>query len=274
LAWLDVVVTTDPRVAFKDVDVALLIGSMPREEGMSRRDLLKENVKIFKEQGKILNEVAKKTVKVLVVGNPANTSCWITMLHAPSIPKENFSALTRLDENRALSILSRKILVPSNHLANVIIWGNHSPTQFPDAQRAIILDSPKWGATRPLSEFMLDVGWLRGGFISEVQEQEAVVIATRESSGAISAAYAIACHMHDWWCGAREKVIVSMAVSSDGSYGIPEGVVFSFPVTCKNGRYFIQKDFELDDFAKEKLQANLQELLDEQQEALAAIKEV
>ena len=264
--------TSDPRVAFKDIDVALLIGSMPRKEGMSRRDLLQANVKIFEEQGRMLNEVAKKNVKVLVVGNPANTNCWVTIYHAPSIPKENFSALTRLDQNRAVSILARKIGINPKNVFNVIIWGNHSSTQFPDTQRAMILDCPKPGQTCLLSKSVQDIEWLHGNFVSEVQERGAAVIAARKLSSAMSAARAITCHMHDWWCGTRENELTSMSVPSDGSYGIPEGVVFSFPVTCRNGHYSIFKGVDLDDFSKQKLQLTLKELLEEQQEALMAIK--
>lgn len=246
---------------------------MPRKEGMSRRDLLKANVAIFKEQGLILNELAKKTVKVLVVGNPANTNCWITMKYASSIPKENFSALTRLDQNRAVSSVARKIGVNPKNVMNMVIWGNHSSTQFPDARCAMILDYPKPGQISSLTSILNDLEWLRNDFILGVQERGAAVIAARKLSSALSASRAITNHMHDWWFGTRENEIISMAVASDGSYGIPEGIIFSFPVTCKEGRYFIHKDEKLDDFSKQKLQLTLNELLEEQQEALMAVSE-
>ncbi|VEL31162.1 unnamed protein product [Protopolystoma xenopodis] len=195
--------TDDPLVAFKDADCAILVGAMPRKEGMERKDLLKANVKIFKEQGIALDKVAKKTVKVLVVGNPANTNCLICSHFAPSIPKENFSALTRLDHNRALAQVSRKLNIPITDVRNVIIWGNHSVTQFPDVAHATVkighLDE---GAVKAIA----DDNWIKKEFLITVQKRGGVVLAARKSSSAMSAAKAAVDHMRSWWSGTPEVI--------------------------------------------------------------------
>jgi malate dehydrogenase len=262
----EVVASTKEEVAFKDIDVALLVGAMPRREGMERKDLLRANVKIFKSQGRALDQYAKKTVKVVVVGNPANTNSLVASKYAPSIPKQNFSALTRLDMNRAQAQIAAKVGVPVNHVRRAVIWGNHSNTQFADAGPALVklLDGNEVSA----HDAIKDDAWVKGDFLKCVQTRGAEVIKARKLSSAMSAAKAICDHMRDWWHGTDNWV--SMAVYSDGSYGQPKDIMFSFPVTIDSHRnWHIVQDINLDNFAQGKLKLTADELLAEKNDALA-----
>jgi len=263
---VDVVPTTDESVAFKDVDVAILVGSFPRKQGMERSELLAKNGSIFEKQGKAIEKLASRNVKVLVVGNPANTNCLICRHFAPSIPDENWSALTRLDQHRASSQIASKLGVPVETVKNVIIWGNHSATQFPDVSHAYLLNDPSRGPF-PVNK-LLDKKYVQEEFIKTVQQRGATVINQRGNSSALSAAEAITSHMRDWWSGTKPGEFVSMGVISDGSYGQPKGIVFSFPVVIRNGRYHIVQGLHLDDFAKSLLKITADELLLERKIAL------
>ncbi|XP_029648735.1 malate dehydrogenase, cytoplasmic [Octopus sinensis] len=259
--------TADTDVGFKDIDVALLVGAMPRREGMERKDLLASNVKIFKSQGQALDKYAKKSVKVVVVGNPANTNALICMKYAPSIPPQNFSALTRLDQNRAQYQIANKCGVSAHDVHNVIIWGNHSSTQYPDISHATVKLS---SGTKSVKDAVKDDKYLKNDFLKCVQERGAAVIKARKLSSAMSAAKAICDHVHDWWHGVPKGNYVSMAVCSDGSYGIEKGLMFSFPVTTHSDHtYEIVKDLAIDDFSRSKLDITLKELLDERDLALS-----
>merc|ERR1719369_782879 len=215
--------------AFAGVDYALLVGAMPRREGMERKDLLAANVKIFKSQGEALDQHAKKSVKILVVGNPANTNALMCSHYAPSIPKENFSAMTRLDHNRASAQLANKVGAKVKNVKKVIIWGNHSSTQYPDASHAVVLNRSLQG--------LVDQTWIQNEFVPTVQKRGAAVIAARKLSSAMSAAKAASDHMKSWFSSTPADDWVSMGVFSDGSYGTPEGVMFSFPVIIKEGEW-------------------------------------
>lgn len=265
-----VVPTADPAAAFKDVEAAFLVGAMPRKQGMERKDLLSANVKIFKSQGQALDKYAKKSVLVLVVGNPANTNALICSKYAPSIPKENFSAMTRLDQNRAQSLLASRLKVPVDKVKKVTIWGNHSSTQFPDAANATANIN---GKETPIPQAINDDAWLQGDFIKTVQTRGAAVIAARKMSSAMSAAKAAGDHMHDLWLGTAAGETVSMGVVSDGSYEVPADVVFSFPVTIKNKKWTIVQGLPVSDFAREKLTATGNELLEEKEEALSVCED-
>lgn len=267
----EVIPTADPAVGFKDVDAAFLVGAMPRKEGMERKDLLAANVKIFKAQGQALDQHAKKTVKVLVVGNPANTNSLICSKYAPSIPPANFSAMTRLDQNRAQAQIANCLGVPVNNVNKVTIWGNHSSTQFPDVANATVVTAN--GETKSVFDAINDQAWLNGDFISTVQKRGAAVIAARKLSSAMSAAKAAADHMKDWWNGTSEGSWVSMAVFSDGSYNTPVGVMYSFPVRCNKGQWEIVQGLNLDEFARGKLDLTSKELLEEREEALAVCQD-
>lgn len=261
--------TASPEEAFKDVAAAFLVGAMPRKEGMERKDLLAANVRIFKEQGQALDKVARKDVKVLVVGNPANTNAIICSKYAPSIPKENFTAMTRLDQNRAQSQLAAKIGVPVKDVKNVIIWGNHSSTQFPDPSNAIVTIG---GVQKPVPAAINDEEYLKGAFVTTVQKRGAAVIAARKMSSALSAAKAASDHMKDWFLGSGDRW-VSMGVVSNGAYGTPADVVFSFPVTTSNGKWKIVEGLTVSDFARVMLDATGKELAEEKEEALAVCKD-
>lgn len=263
-----VIPTDDPAVAFKDVSAAFLVGAMPRREGMERKDLLSANVKIFKVQGEALDKHAKKDVKVLVVGNPANTNALVCSRYAPSIPKENFTAMTRLDQNRAQAQIAAKVGVPVGEVSNVIIWGNHSSTQFPDALHAKVNVNGKEVAA---PEAIKDADWIKSTFVSTVQKRGAAVINARKMSSAMSAAKAACDHMRDWFTGTAPGKFVSMGVVSDGSYGTPKDVVFSFPVTIQGGKWQIVQGLPVDEFGKKMLAATGKELEDERQEAVAVI---
>jgi len=261
----DVVATDDPEVAFKDIDSAFLVGAMPRREGMERKDLLAANVKIFKAQGQALDKFAKKSVKILVVGNPANTNALMCSHYAPTIPKENFSAMTRLDHNRASAQIANKVGAKVADVKKVIIWGNHSSTQFPDAAHATINGQPASG--------QLNEDWIQNEFVPTVQKRGAAVIAARKLSSAMSAAKAASDHMKSWFSGTPADDWVSMGVFSDGSYSTPVGVMFSFPVTIKDGKWAIVMGLEIGEFAKGKLELTAKELCEERDEALAVCSE-
>ncbi len=245
----------DAMTAFKYVDVALLVGARPRGPGMERKDLLEANGAIFTVQGRALDAVASRDVKVLVVGNPANTNAYIAMKSAPSLPRENFTAMLRLDHNRALSQLAAKSGKPVDSIEKLIVWGNHSPTMYPDYRFATI-----GGAPAP--SLVNDQEWYRNTFIPTVGKRGAAIIEARGLSSAASAANAAIDHMHDWVLGSNGKW-VTMGVPSDGSYGIPDGVMYGVPVICANGKYTVIKDLEIDEFSRSKMDATLKELEDE-----------
>jgi malate dehydrogenase len=247
--------TADPKVAFKDAELALLAGARPRGPGMERKDLLLENAKIFTEQGKALNEVAHREIKVLVVGNPANTNAYIAMKSAPSLPKKNFTAMLRLDHNRAASQLAAKAGVPVDSIEKLIVWGNHSPTMYPDYRFAT-----SGGAA--LKARINDENWNRTTFIPTVGKRGAAVIAARGLSSAASAANAAIDHVRDWLAGSGGKW-VTMGVASDGSYGIPQDIIYGFPVTTAGGEYQLVRELEIDEFSREKMNATLKELEEE-----------
>ena len=250
-----VVQSDDPKVAFKDVDIALLVGARPRSKGMERKDLLEANGAIFTTQGKALNEVASRDVKVLVVGNPANTNAYIAMKSAPDLPAKNFTAMLRLDHNRALSQLAAKTGKPVDSIEKLVVWGNHSPTMYPDYRFASISGSPA-------SEVVNDQDWYENTFISTVGKRGAAIIEARGLSSAASAAGAAIDHVRDWVLGTNGKW-TTMGVPSDGSYGIPEGVIYGVPTTCENGEYTVIKDLEIDTFSRSKMDATLAELEEE-----------
>jgi len=259
--------TTDIKEAFTGVDVAVLVGSFPRKDGMERKDLLAKNAAIFREQGKALNDYASRNVKVLVVGNPANTNALIAMSCAPSLPRENFTALTRLDHNRAKNQIARKLGVNSACIRNIIIWGNHSSTQYPDVNHGYVCDYPVRGIQDGVRSVINDDKWIQETFIPAVQKRGAAIIKARKLSSAASAANAIVDHLRDWLIGTPSGEIVSMAVPSDGSYDIPAGVIYSFPCVCSNGKYSIVQGLKIDAFSREKMNATHQELLEERKEA-------
>ncbi|KAF5308900.1 hypothetical protein FQR65_LT00600 [Abscondita terminalis] len=264
-----VIPTADPAVAFKDVSAAFLVGAMPRKQGMERKDLLSANVKIFKEQGQALDVHARKDVKVLVVGNPANTNALVCSKYAPSISPENFTAMTRLDQNRARAAIASQAGVPVSCVSNVIIWGNHSSTQVPDASHAKV---NKNGAVMSAADAVPSEVWLKKEFVETVQKRGAAVIAARKMSSAMSAANAAADHMRDWFKGTSPNEFVCMGVISDGSYNTPKNVVYSFPVTIANGKWSIVQDLQIDDFFIEMLNATGKELEEERGEAFAVIQ--
>ncbi|XP_005098620.1 malate dehydrogenase, cytoplasmic [Aplysia californica] len=262
----NLVATDDPNVAFKDVDAAFMVGAMPRKEGMERKDLLKANVKIFKAQGQAMEKLAKKSVKVVVVGNPANTNACILSKYAPSIPKENFSCMTRLDQNRAQAQIAAKLNVSTEKVSNIIIWGNHSSTQFPDVAHA---KAEVQGKVVTVPEAVQDDNFLKNEFIKTVQQRGAAVIKARKLSSAMSAAKAACDHMRDWFIGTKGGNWVSMGVISDGSYGIKEGLMYSFPVTIENKKITIVQGLSINEFAREKMDATAKELEQELSDALA-----
>jgi len=259
--------TCDYKEAFTDADVCVLVGAFPRKKGMLRAELLKINAGIFKGQGEVMNECAKKTCKVLVVGNPANTNALICSTYAPSIPKENFTAMTRLDHHRALNQIADKIGCSAGKVKNVVIWGNHSKTQVPDLNHAVIEDIPADGFTTPVQVLVDDDKWCNGEFIENVQQRGAAIIEARGFSSAASAANAALAHVRDWFLGTPKGTWVSMAVPSDGSYGIPKGIIYSFPCICANGKYKIIQGLKIDKLKRELMDATAKELLDEAAEA-------
>lgn len=254
----DVVITDDANVAFTDINYALLVGSRPRGPGMERSDLLKVNGNIFTVQGKALNDKANRDVKVLIVGNPANTNAYIAMNSAPDLNPKQFSSMTRLDFHRAKSQLAIKTGVNIEAVKNIIIWGNHSSTQYPDISHATVNGKP--------AKSLVDQEWIVNEFIPTVQQRGAAIIKARGKSSAASAAFAVLSHMRDWANGTDEWV--SMSVCSDGSYGIKEGLMYSFPVTIKNGEYQIVQGLDIDDFSRARMLAS-QEELEQEREAVA-----
>jgi len=261
----EVVGTSDVAVAFANIDVAILVGAMPRKEGMERKDLLKANAKIFEVQGRALNEHAKKTCKVLVVGNPANTNCLIASRCAPSIPKENFTCMTKLDQNRAVSQVAMRLGVKTDAIKKVIIWGNHSSTQYPDLHHATVHLN---GQDIPAMEAIKDDNWIQGEFLKIVQTRGGAIIKARKLSSAMSAAKAICDHMRSWWFGTGDDY-VSMGIISDGSYGIPADIVYSFPLSIGNDKsYKIVQGLQITQFSREKMDQSAKELQDEMNVAL------
>mmetsp|Transcript_9188 Transcript_9188/g.27128 ORF Transcript_9188/g.27128 Transcript_9188/m.27128 type:complete len:332 (-) Transcript_9188:536-1531(-) len=260
-------VTSDPREAFKDCDYAVMLGAFPRKQGMERKDLLSKNAGIFAEQGKVLGEIGSPNCKIIVVGNPANTNAAILAKHAsPHIPRENITALTRLDHNRLHAQLAMRANVNVSDIRQAVIWGNHSSTQFPDPSRATIKGVPIKEALSSEE----DQAWLRGDMLPIVQKRGAAVIKARGLSSAMSAARAIYDHLHDLVIGADDWV--SMAVPSDGAYGVPDGLVYSFPIKCTGGgNYSIVKGLEVDDFSKKMMMATQDELVQELNDALSTL---
>jgi malate dehydrogenase len=252
----DTVITDDPRVAFDGVNIALLVGARPRTKGMERGDLLSANGGIFKPQGEAINAVAADDVRVLVVGNPANTNALIARTHAPDVPADRFTAMMRLDQNRALGQLSNKLGVPVSEITKVSIWGNHSATQYPDISHAEV-------SGKNAAEAVSDDTWVRDTFIPTVAKRGAAIIEARGASSAASAASAAIDHVYDWVHGTPEGDWTSAAVVSDGSYGVPEGLISSFPVVARNGKYEIVRGLEIDAFSRERIDASVRELIEE-----------
>jgi malate dehydrogenase len=247
--------TGDPKVAFKDADYALLVGARPRGPGMERKDLLLENAKIFIEQGKALDAAASRAIRVLVVGNPANTNAYIAMRSAPSLPKKNFTAMLRLDHNRALSQLAAKTGKPVGAIEKLIVWGNHSPTMYADYRFATV-------GGQSVKDLINDDNWNRNVFMPTVGKRGAAIIEARGMSSAASAANAAIDHVRDWTLGTGGRW-VTMGVASDGSYGIPQDVMYGVPVTTAGGEYTRVRDLTIDDFSREKMNATLKELEEE-----------
>lgn len=250
----EVIATDNPDVAFKDAECVLLVGSRPRGPGMERKDLLEANAAIFSVQGKSLNDNAAKNVRVLVVGNPANTNCLIAQRNAPDIDPRQFTAMTRLDHNRAMSQLAQKTGKHVNDVKGLAIWGNHSATQYPDIAHATVAGEAASG--------LVDQAWVEGEFITTVQQRGAAIIKARGLSSAASAANAAVEHMRDWFAGTNGEV-VSMGIYSDGSYGITERLIYSFPCVCENGDWKIVQDLEISDFSREKMSSTERELIEE-----------
>jgi malate dehydrogenase len=247
---------SDPTTAFKDTDYALLVGARPRGPGMERKDLLSANAQIFTAQGKALNAVASRRVKVLVVGNPANTNAWIAMKSAPDLPRRNFTAMLRLDHNRAASQIAAKTGKPVGSIEKLIVWGNHSPTMYPDYRFATI-------DGQPVKALINDEAWNRDVFLPTVGKRGAAIIEARGLSSAASAANAAIDHVRDWALGSNGKW-VTMGIPSDGQYGIPVDTIFGFPVVTRDGEYTLVEGLEIDDFSRERIQLTLKELLEEQ----------
>ena len=254
--------TSDPMVAFKDVDYALLVGAKPRGPGMERKDLLLENAKIFIEQGKALDAVASRDIRVLVVGNPANTNAYIAMKSAPSLPKKNFTAMLRLDHNRALSQLAARTGKPVGGIEKLVVWGNHSPTMYADYRFATV-------EGQSVKDLIGDESWNRTVFLPTVGKRGAAIIEARGLSSAASAANAAVDHVRDWIRGSNGKW-VTRGIASDGSYGIPEDVMYGFPVTTAGGEYTMVEGLPIDDFSRERMNATLKEL-EEERAGVAAL---
>ena len=250
-----VVTSDDPMIAFADADYALLVGAMPRKAGMERGDLLSANGGIFKPQGEALSEVANRGVKVLVVGNPANTNALIAQQNAPKLDAKQFTAMVRLDHNRALSQLSAKTGKPVSTIRKLTIWGNHSSTQYPDLSQTTVDGQPALS--------LVDQQWYESEFIPTVAKRGAAIIEARGASSAASAASAAIDHMRNWALGTPEGDWVSMGIPSDGSYGVPEGLIYGFPVTCQGGQYSVVQGLEVSDFSRRLMDATAQELTEE-----------
>lgn len=251
-----IVQSDDPMVAFKDADYALLVGARPRSKGMERKDLLEANAQIFTVQGAALNAVANPNVKVVVVGNPANTNALITQKSAPNLNPANITALLRLDHNRALSQAAQKTGIHTSAMRKMTVWGNHSVTQYPDLSQLEANGEKVWNAIN-------DQEWYENTFIPTVAKRGAAIIEARGFSSAASAANAAIEHIRDWVLGTPDGDWTTMGIPSDGSYGIPEGVIYGYPVTCKDGAYQIVQDLDVSDFSRQKMDATYQELLEE-----------
>jgi len=253
-----IIITEDPKIAFRDTEIALLIGARPRGKGMERKDLIAANGAIFSEQGRLLNEYAARHVKVLVVGNPANTNALIAMRNAPDLDPRNFTAMMRLDHNRAIAQVSLKLSQPIRDIKKMVVWGNHSSTQYPDLDHADIRG-------QLVRELLPDQEWVESVFIPTVQKRGAAVIEARGLSSAASAANSAISHMHDWMLSSLHNDWATMSVPSDGSYGIPEGVIYGFPVTCQNGHYKIVQGLSISALGHKHIQESYQELLEERE---------
>uniref|UniRef100_A0A7C9EAE6 Malate dehydrogenase n=1 Tax=Opuntia streptacantha TaxID=393608 RepID=A0A7C9EAE6_OPUST len=263
------VATTDVVEACKGVNIAVMVGGFPRKEGMERKDVMSKNVSIYKEQASALEQHAAENCKVLVVANPANTNALILKEFAPSIPEKNLTCLTRLDHNRALGQIAERLGVHVSDVKNVIIWGNHSSTQYPDVNHATVTTSE---GEKPVRELIADDKWLKTEFITTVQQRGAAIIKARKLSSALSAASAACDHIRDWVLGAPKGTWVSMGVYSDGSYGIQPGLIYSFPVTCQNGEWSIVQGLKIDNFSMEKMKATEEELIEEKELAYSYLK--
>ncbi|MEJ2454159.1 MAG: malate dehydrogenase [Candidatus Thiodiazotropha sp.] len=251
----DIVTTDDPAIGFRDTDYAILVGAKPRGKGMERKDLITENAKIFAKQGRAINDYGSPDVHVLVVGNPANTNALIAAANAPDLDRSQFTAMTRLDHNRALGQLANKTNTRVADITRMTVWGNHSMTQYPHIDHCLVEGKPVYD--------LVTRDWAIDHFIPRIQRRGAEIIEARGLSSAASAADAVVDHVHDWALGTREGDWVSMSIHSDGSYGIDEGVVFSYPVSCKDGQYEIVQGLELDDFSIARLKASERELREE-----------
>lgn len=265
-----IIISDDPKVAFKDTEVALLIGARPRSKGMERKDLIEANGAIFSAQGKLLNEYAARHVKVLVVGNPANTNALIAMKNAPDLDQRNFSAMMRLDHNRAIAQVAQKLFQPIRDIKKMVVWGNHSGTQYPDLDHASIRG-------RMVRDILLDQDgtaqqWVENVFIPTVQKRGTTVIEARGLSSAASAANAAILHMHDWMLSSHHNDWVTMSVPSDGSYKIPEGVIYGFPVNCKNGHYNIVQGLAISELGRKHMDESYRELVAEREHVQALLR--
>jgi malate dehydrogenase len=250
-----IITSDDLNVAFGDVEIAILVGAMPRTKGMERKDLLEANSRIFSAQGRALNDNASRNVRILVVGNPANTNALITSANAPDIDPRNITAMTRLDHNRAISQLADRTQTPARDIRRMTIWGNHSVTQYPDIRHTTVAGTPALD--------LIDRTWYESLFIPTVQKRGAQIIDARGASSAASAASAAVDHIRDWWTSTPAGDWVSMAVVSDGSYGIEEGLIYSYPVTTRNGDYKIVQNLEIDEFSRQRMDATMAELNEE-----------
>ncbi len=253
-----VIISDDPKVAFRDAEVVMMVGARPRSKGMERKDLIAANSVIFAQQGKILNEVAARHAKVLVVGNPANTNALIAMHNAPDLDPKNFSAMMRLDHNRAIAQVAGKLHQSVSDIKKMVVWGNHSGTQYPDLTHAEIRG-------RRVLDILQDHAWIENEFIPTVQQRGAAVIEARGLSSAASAANSAIAHVHDWMLGSHHNDWVTMSVPSDGSYGIPAGVVYGFPVTCRHGHYHIVQGLPISELGRKHMLDSHRELLEERE---------
>jgi malate dehydrogenase len=256
-----ITVTSDPKVAFQDADLIVFFGGFPRKQGMERKELISKNTNIFKVQGEALNEVGKPTTKCVVVANPANTNCLALATYAPKIPRENFTCLTRLDQNRAYSQIAGKLKAPVSLLKNIIIWGNHSPTQYPDVSHGLYDKTP-------IKEAVKDEKWITSEFLTKVQQRGSEIIKARKQSSVMSAASATIDHIRDWAFGTGDSY-ASMGVLSDGSYDIPKDIVFSFPVKCHNWTWTIVQGLVLDKYSLDKICTTTRELFEEKKDGLS-----
>ncbi len=253
-----VIISDDPKVAFRDAEVVMMVGARPRSKGMERKDLIDANGVIFAQQGKILNEVAARHAKVLVLGNPANTNALIAMHNAPDLDPKNFSSMMRLDHNRAIAQVAGKLLQSVSDIKKMVVWGNHSGTQYPDLTHTEIRG-------RKVLDILQDHSWIENEFIPTVQQRGAAVIEARGLSSAASAANSAIAHMHDWMLGSHHNDWVTMSVPSDGSYGIPVGVVYGFPVTCRHGHYHIVQGLPISELGRKHMLDSHRELLEERE---------